>query len=330
MKSIKFFLKRFVFFTLLFFFLLFDSYGEEPSKRLESLLIKYFNTTEFSVEERCQNFFAKISELKNKEEKCQALKLLAEYEEAKYLYAEAAEHYSQSASLATRASDVFTLKLAAARAYIMSGDNQLGAYILKTLLAESTDIETKKEATIYLLFSSLAEADKLHENIQTIKKFIADPLYSHYASTLNFLLYWLTGDEQVRASLIKNFPASIEAAVVQNKASVSPVAFWYLMPRTKAESKNSNTKKDSQREVSNTFEYENAKAYAYQLGFFKNISYAEKLKDELKSKGFDAYIKIENKNDSTSYSVLVKENTTAASISERLKHEGYEAYPIFE
>lgn len=316
--------KRF-FLTILFFFVQLLA-AEEVLPAVQSLVVKHFTVSKALPEEQARSFFSGIASLNSAAEKFQALTILAAYEDANYLYADAAKHYSQAVLLTSSEKTACTVQLSAARSYIMSGDSQLGAYILNTLIARSADAAIKHKAEIYVLCAALNDADKFTENVQTIKHYLAAPSYTEYRATLYFLLYWLNDDEQAKTTLIKSFPSSMEALLVQNKASVSPVSFWYLMPRKKAHTVQSSN--DAAPTVAADNAVKQAIPKAYQVGFFKTKSYAEDLLQELIAKGFAAYV--ESKSAAQTYTVLVPAASQAQSILKRLKDAGYEAYPVFE
>lgn len=315
-------------FTLFFYSLFCISLGlltaETFSQSVQDLVIKYLSFENNTPEKNALSFYTGISTLSTDAEKLQALKLLSTYEEANYLYAYAAEHYSKAAILEKDVDEKKAFQLKAARSYIMAGDSQLGSYILNNIILEAKTKGLKQKAEIYLLFSDLSNPEKKTISVKKIKQFLADPDFYEYKATLNFALYWLTGDENIKNTLLKNFPKSIETAIIKNEATISPVAFWYLMPRNETKT----TKKPKTTNAKTSTSEDNSKPFAYQLGFFKNKSYAENLVKELKLIGFAAYVKVESK--TSSYSVLVDETSETTSISESLRNAGYECYPVFK
>ncbi|MEL3908805.1 MAG: hypothetical protein P1P64_07325 [Treponemataceae bacterium] len=301
----------------------------EFSPELRSMVSTAFNQNDLPPEQVAKKFSASIVNLNSTSNKLQALEILASYEEANYLFADAAEHYSQAALLETNAENIFNLNIKTARAYFLSGDNHLGTYILNSVLARTTNAEIKTKAEVYLLFANLAEEININDNILILKNYIANPKYSKHQASLLFVLYWLTDDDGAKRQLLHDFPKSIEAGLVLNEVTVSPVAFWYLMPRKQKqisqEQNPSAPVKKADSEVEKTFE----KPLYHQVGFFQNKTYAENLVIELVKKGFSAQIKSKTKNGVVSYCVFVNESNGTTSTAEKLKNAGYESYPVF-
>ena len=279
-----------------------------------------------------KKFAAAISKLNAPADKLQALTILATYAETNYLFAEAASYYSQAALIAAEPKTAQALNLKAARSYFLSGDSQLGVYILNTIIAQAADIPTKTQAEVYLLLAGLDDESKLAENIAALRKYSADA-----NATLLFTLYWLTGDATVKNRLLKEFPASMDAEIVQTKATLSLIAFWYLMPRKKnADAANSASAKTPETAgasgklaATTAGQKTSEKPKYYQVGFFKTKEYAENLAAELVAKGFPAQVKTETKNGSTAFYVIVNETGDSVSISDKLRNAGYECYPVF-
>lgn len=325
---------RMVFFSLCPIFFTIGLHAQaEISPQVKSLVSAYFVETDESPAVIAKKFSASIAKLNAASDTLQARKILAAYAETNYLYAEAADQYSQAALLETDPEAVFALNLKAARSYFLAGDSQLSAYILNTVIAQAADNAVKTQAEVYLLLAGLEDDANFNENRAALQRCIADAKYAGYMPTLLFALYWLTGDAQAKNRLVKEFPASMEAETVQNKATVSPVAFWYLMPRKN--SAGSVSAKAEQTSNKNTAVTKTSappgtqKPLYYQVGFFKTKENADSLAAELVGKGFPAHVIAKTKNASTSFSVVVNESN-GVSISEKLRNAGYECYPVFE
>lgn len=292
-----------------------------PSEQVLSLVRKNFNNTSNSPKDACQAFLAQIDKLNSSNDKKCALYILAMYEESNYLFSDATQHYSQCALLETALEQSQIVKLKASRASILAGDTQLGMYILQTIISNSATFDIKVQAELYMLLSKLVE-DDIQASVNSLKQALNDNRFSAYRNILLFSLYWLTSDETVKNTLISDFPYAIETAIVQNKATVSPISFWYLMPRRQVQS-------ISQVAITETVSSETFEvATFYQVGFFQNKINAENLQAELVRKGFVASVKLDMRNGTTMYQVLVTE-TEKGETGQSLKKSGYEAYPVF-
>lgn len=299
----------------------------EFSPELRRVVSVTFTQKDLPPEQVAKNFSASIARLNSTQDKRQALEILASYEEANYLFAEAAEHYSQATLLETDVESVFSLNIKTARAHFLSGDNQLGSYILNSVLAKSTNAETRTTAEVYLLFANLTDTTSLNDNLIVLKNYVANPKYAKHQPSLLFMLYWLTDDDEIKRQLLRDFPKSPEAGLVLNEVTVSPVAFWYLMPRSQKQVAQNPSSSVPIRTTDDKTNFE--KPLYYQVGFFQNKAYADSLVAELMGKGFSAQIKSETKKGVISYCVFVNEEQGTNSVAEKLKNAGYETYPVF-
>lgn len=289
------------------------------SPAVQSLVENVFNSSDSSVERRAKDFSKAIATLPTAADKASALEILAVYEQSNYLYAQAADHFSQAALIQGN----LELKLQAAVCYVLSGDLSLGLYLINETAKTATDEKLKHKAEVYSLFAKLSDNPNA-DTIARLRSSANDSRYSEYKASILFALFWVTGDAEAKKTLVQKYSNAPETAIIKNEATVSPVAFWYLMPKTTAVT----AAKQPAQEVLSAQTESTEKPLFYQVGIFQTKSYAEAQCKKLAEKNFTAKIKTSLKNEVTFYSVLVPANDS--TIMQRLKEAGYEAYPVFE
>lgn len=296
-----------------------------------------------------QLFFERnIVRLAGPQAKCQALRLLAEYELHIGSYLEAADHYRQAAALHTE--EETGLLLEAVRAFLCGGDFTSARSLLSRIAADipvNDENAYYRTIAVYDAWRLLAE-DHADRALPLISAYSKKDSFSDYHPSLLFTLWWVNGDEEAKQRLLKEFPFGMETAAVRGTITVQPSVFWYLMPKaTVAAEAGSNTgttktavsaraqngetaayNRQAQPNNTNGRE-ERARPLYYQLGFYRTKAYAEALAADLRKKNFFPIIKDEKRPSGTVYFAVLVEDNAAGDMDLRLKDAGYEACPIF-
>ena len=176
-------------------------------------------------------------------------------------------------------------------------------------------------------------------------------------------LWYVTGKDNYADSLKKQFPASPEASIVDGTVQQLPAPFWYFVPHKvgavpgtavadssgvdasvtdSSSSAASATESDGKADdsvfpdtndvISSNTDDDGSKnkAKKEQLGLFRDKTNAATLVDQLKKKGFSAYITSEVRPSGTTYYIVVVDENDAGTMGENLRTAGFECYPVFD
>ncbi|MGL4982065.1 MAG: SPOR domain-containing protein [Treponemataceae bacterium] len=156
-------------------------------------------------------------------------------------YFDAASAYSQAALLSPpNLSPKYTL--GQARCLLFAGDVGSAQEVLNDLLQTGADILDKKtfaEVKLLNIWCDIAKAPNSNaqaKNIALLRSYIADDNMENVRSACLYTLWWLSGDDQVKNTLQRDYPASPEAALVGKEATLMPSAIWFLTERKSNES----------------------------------------------------------------------------------------------
>ncbi len=180
-------------------------------------------------------------------------------------------------------------------------------------------------------------------------------------------LWYITGEKSYSKEITSKYPNSIEAAVVKGDVQLLPTPFWFFVPKAgeaeagtgsfstansgvesdfsggvdsgsknstsvSADGKTSKDGKNSKQETSSASakktDEESEKISHWQLGLFRTQSNAKLLADELKSKGFEAYITSETRSSGTTYYIVLVDEDKFGTISDKLRNAGYDCYAV--
>lgn len=236
------------------------------------------------------------------------------------------------------------LVLDAVRCALSGGDWATAQNYLNSSVRNSTNPSIVSYIKLYeqwALLCKAQKADEISETIAMLKTYSSlDSMKAVHPQVL-LTLWHITGEETYAARLKKNFPKSLEAAVVKGEIQVLPAPFWYFVPRksdsipevagakntgdegtVKAKQEKGTEKKG---ELSTT-----EKILRQQLGLFREKGNAERLVSNLKQKGFEARITEEVRPSGTKYYLVVVDENKAGTMGNELRNAGFECYPLFE
>ncbi|MGL4987398.1 MAG: SPOR domain-containing protein [Treponemataceae bacterium] len=151
-------------------------------------------------------------------------------------YFEAAAAYSQAALLSPP-NVAPKYILGQARCSLFAGDVGTSQDVLNGLLqtgAGILDEKTFAEVKLLNIWCDIAKAPDStaqSKNIALLRSYVASDSMESVRSACLYTLWWLSGDEQVKNSLQRDYPKSPEAALIDKEATLMPSAIWFLTAR---------------------------------------------------------------------------------------------------
>lgn len=308
-----------------------------------------------------------VSKTESSADKRSILYFQATLEEQSGLYEEAGKSYAQAASIA--AGDAEGMKkvsteqivIDAVRCCLCSGNFENADSYLNSAVRSSKDEKIIAYVNLYSQWSALCKAEKLEDakdSIALLKAYSTMDSMKSVKSSVLFTLWYVTGEKQYSESLQKEFPASLETAVVAGKAQIMSVPFWYFMPHSStfgnnevtvvqaepsklksfSEADNSSDRTVSgQKKSSSENEKQSAKEESsegkitrQQCGLFGKEENAKNLVARLKEKGFTASITTEKRASGNTYYIVVVDENKEGTMGLKLRDAGFECYPVVE
>lgn len=263
-------------------------------------------------------------------------------------YAEAQKTYAQAASVAGSADSAVEgvlnknseeLVIDAVRCALCAGDYASADSYLNSAVRNTKDERISAYVKLYEQWSSLCkakDAGDIKESVAMLRTYAAlDSMKSVRPSVL-LTLWHLTGDAQFSENLKKNYPRSMESAIVRGEIQTLPTPFWYFVPRDGVDlpevagvvTAGAAVPADSAKSDSSGVKAE--KVVRQQLGLFREEANAKALVERVKSKGFNAEITSETRPSGTKYYIVVVGENEKGSVGEELRTAGFECYPLFE
>jgi cell division septation protein DedD len=271
---------------------------------------------------------------------------LAAFEERTGRLAQASAHYGDASSADPAARD-YGLVLDAARAALAANETDEANGLVRAVLVSCFDDAVLLRARVYFAWIQLASGDTA-ASIAQIRGFAANPAFGGYIPALLFTLWWSDSDESAKKTLLDGYPTSPEAAVARGDNGLSPVPFWFLMPRKEssvaafaktgsaglaARTPTENKAPVASKTVVEAPSVDSPVATGQvwqQVGFFRNREYADELVGKLKKAGFAPVVRTERRASGTVYySVVVQEDADRTS-GARLKDAGFESCLVFD
>ena len=269
-------------------------------------------------------------------------------------YAEAQKTYAQAASIQGSATSSVAgvpnknseeLVIDAIRCALCSGDYTSAGTYLNSAVRNSKDEKILAFVKLYDQWGSLCKAKnegETKESIAMLKTYATLDSMKPVRPQILLTLWHLTGEAQFSENLKKNYPKSMEAAIVKGEIQTLPTPFWYFVPRNgvdlpeiagmessgqTAAQKQAATKPDSD---SSKEAAPGEKVVKQQLGLFREEANAKALAERVKAKGFKAEIATETRPSGTKYYIVVVQENAKHTVGEELRTAGFECYPVFE
>ena len=263
--------------------------------------------------------------------------LLSFFNDAQLSYAKAASITAGTASgMPARSNEQIVLD--AVRCALSSGDYKTADQYLNSSVRNSKNPEIQAYINLYSEWSELCKASSVQDTEEAIVMLDA---YSNMRSmeivrpAILLTLWYITGDAKYEKQIKTDYPDSIEMSVIKGEVQLLPTPFWFFVPRNanvavgdasmaikdvKPSPKAETPKKEEKKSD------ESDKVNRWQLGLFKTESNAKGLADEVRRKGFDAYITSEVRPSGTTYYLVIVNEDGSGKVSDKLRNAGYDCY----
>ena len=319
-----------------------------------------------SVTESIEYIKKQISMLTSPAEKRSTLIFLASLQEQFSMYDEAQKSYVAAAGIASADAEGMPkrtneqLVLDAVRCALCTGDSATADSYLNSAVRNSRNPEIIAYVKLYAQWSALCGAETtedLNEPLEILKAYLNVSSMDSVKPVILLTLWFITGEDAYSKRIVTDYSKSVEAAIVNGDVQLLPVPFWFFVPKTGVAQQGTGTFSSAATTVSSTTtagassssssSTATATAFAgspdnsntsstptqhtftkWQLGLFRTESNATYLADELKKKGFAAYITTEKRASGTTYYIVLVNENADKDIADRLRSAGYDCYPV--
>jgi len=290
-------------------------------------------------------------------EKRAAYIFLARIQEQLSLYEDAQKNYVSAAAISAGDAEGMPkrtneqLVLDAVRCALCLGDSATADSYLNSAVRNSKNTEILSYVKLYTQWSALCRANSvedLQEPLELLKAYLKIDSMKLLHPVILLTLWYVTGDVVYSNQITKNYPSSTEAAIVKGDVQLLPTPFWFFVPKSGIAEQGSGTLSSaveiSPSSTSNSTSADGAsstkasgesastqkspKFSKWQLGLFRTESNAKLLADELKTKGFSAYVTSETRSSGTTYYIVLVDETKAGNVADSLRSAGYDCYPV--
>lgn len=305
-----------------------------------------------SVEQSIAYLKKTIPQLETPADQRSANAFLAAVLEQSGSYSEAITYYAKAASIAAKDAQGMPKKsseqlvIDAVRCALSCGDWTSAQNYLNSAVRSSENLEITGYVKLYEQWSLLCKAQKIEdtaEPLAMLKTYSSLESMKNVRPQILLTLWHITGESGYSQKLKKDFPKSLECAVVKGEVQTLPAPFWYFVPRSsksspEVENVPSVEEKEAAAENStlakeNSTEKQKEKAekiVRQQLGLFRDKANADGLIQKLKQKGFSAFITEEIRPSGTKYYLVVVNENAEGTMGTELRNAGFECYPVFE
>ncbi len=299
-----------------------------------------------SVEESVSYLKTQISKMSVAAEKRAAWIFLASLQEQMALYDDAQKSYAQAAAIAAGDAAGMPKKtneqivLDAVRCALSSGDYATADSYLNSAVRNSKSARVQAYIKLYSQWSALCKAEDvadIQEPLVMLQAYLKVDSMNSVKPAVLLTLWYVTGDAGYSQQIVKLYPKSIEASIVKGYAQLLPTPFWFFVPKS-GEAEQGTGSIDIPEEPKQTASEKAATAAEasvapakftkWQLGLFRTESNARLLADEVKAKGFDAYITTEKRASGTTYFIVLVREDKTGNVADRLRSSGYDCYGV--
>ena len=305
-----------------------------------------------SVEESVSYLKTQISKMTVAAEKRAAYIFLAALQEQMALYDDAQKAYAQAAAIAAGDAAGMPKKtneqivLDAVRCALSSGDYATADSYLNSAVRNSKNATVQAYIKLYTQWSALCKAEAvadIQEPVVMLQAYLKVDSMNAVKPAVLLTLWYVTGDTSYSKEITKLYPNSIESSIVKGDVQLLPTPFWFFVPKSGEAEQGTGTfaeveapKSDSGKtgtsgttdNTADTTSIAPAKFTKWQLGLFRTESNAKLLADEVKAKGFDAFITTEKRASGTTYFIVLVREDTTGNVADRLRSSGYDCYGV--
>ena len=306
-----------------------------------------FVTTESAkkdtVEESVEYLKSQISKMTVAAEKRAAWVFLASLQEQMALYDDAQKSYAQAAGIAAGDAEGMPKKtneqivLDAVRCALSSGDYETADAYLNSAVRNSKNEKIQAYIKLYSQWSALCKADsveEIQEPVVMLQAYTKVDSMAVVKPAILLTLWYVTGDKSYSQAITSAYPKSIEASVVKGDAQLLPTPFWFFVPKSGEAEQGTGTftVADSgptrASGTASSVSTADSKITKWQLGLFRTESNAKLLADELKGKGFAAYVTSETRASGTTYYIVLVNEDKSGTVADKLRSAGYDCYAV--
>lgn len=296
-----------------------------------------------SVEQSVSYLKTQISKMTVASEKRAAYIFLASLQEQMSLYDDAQKSYAQAAGIAAGDAEGMPKKtneeivLDAVRCALSSGDAVTADNYLNSAVRNSKNEDVQAYIKLYSQWSALCKANNVNdiqEPIVMLQAYTKVDSMKIVKPAILLTLWYVTGENSYSKEITSKFPSSIEASIVKGDVQLMPTPFWFFVPKSGEAEQGTGTvnvteeKKTQEKKEIKVVEQTPVKFSKWQLGLFKTESNAKLLVDEVKAKGFDAYITTEKRASGTTYYIVLVNEDKQGNVADRLRSSGYDCYAV--
>ena len=225
------------------------------------------------------------------------------------------------------------LVLDAVRCALSYGDSDLANLYLNSAVRNSKNAQILSYVKLYAQWSALCKANdvsEINEPLEILKAYLNVESMKVVRPSILLTLWYVTGEKSYSEQIISDFPTSVESAIVKGDIHLLPTPFWFFVPKSGiAEQGVGSISNVEIEQTSEPTSVENsANLTKLQLGLFRTEANAKLLSDELKSKGFESYIKSEKRASGTTYYIVIVNENAENTVANKLRSNGYECYAI--
>ena len=283
---------------------------------------------------------AEIPKLTVASEKRSVYIFLAGIQEQLSLYEDAQKNYVAAAAISAGDAEGMIKKtneqlvLDAVRCALCTGDSATADSYLNSAVRNSKNSEILSYVKLYAQWSALCRADSvedLQEPLELLKAYLKVDSMKSVHPVILLTLWYVSGDDSYSDRIKKDFPSSTEAAIVKGDVQLLPTPFWFFVPKSGIAEQGSGTLsaiEEAPAVPAAPAKETPSKFSKWQLGLFKTESNAKLLADELKSKGFAAYVTSETRASGTTYYIVLVDEVKAGNVADSLRSAGYDCYPV--
>ena len=308
-------------------------FAEPKAKDIKAQAVK-----QSTVEESVSYVKNQIKSLTVASEKRAAYVFLASLQEQLALYGDAQKSYATAAGIAAGDAEGMPQKtneqlvIDAVRCALCCGDWPTADSYLNSAVRNSKDANIQSYVKLYAQWSALCKAenvDDLNEPLELLKAYLKVQSMKSVHPVILLTLWYVTGDKSWSERITKNYPNSTEAAIVKGDVQLLPTPFWFFVPKSGVAEQGTGTFKEDisvAPATKTTAAATTTKDSKWQLGLFKTESNAKLLCEEVKQKGFDAYIISEKRASGTTYYIVLVKDDGTGTTADKLRSSGYDCY----
>lgn len=263
---------------------------------------------------------------------------LASMQEQLSLYPEAQKNYVSAAGISAADAEGVVKKsneqlvVDAVRCALCCGDYESADSYLNSAVRNSKNPEIISYVKLYTQWSSLCKANSvsdLTEPLELLKAYLKVESMKSVHPVILLTLWYVTGDGSWSSSILANFPKSTEAAIAKGDIQLLPTPFWFFVPKSGFAEQGTGTFTEiATPAATNPVINTSSKTTKWQLGLFKTESNAKLLCEEVKKKGFDAYVTTETRASGTTYYIVLVKDDNTGTTADKLRSSGYDCYPV--